>query len=106
MDPPNEQNEEHHEIPHDDILNAAVSEKDKKKRIRGIVRLKKIIKDKINGIRRPLNLNSRCQAIGPSAKDLQNYLGLQARTMVPINIKDWQSVPKSTRDNLWTDANV
>ena len=76
------------------------------KHTRGIVRLKKIIKDKIKGVKQVIKVNKKGQPIGKSAKDLQSYLGMQARTMVPINIKDWRSVPQTTLDNLWTDINV
>ena len=83
--------------------------KDKKKtqkQTRGIVRLTKIIADKIKGIKRHLRFNNRGQSIGTPNRELQCYLGMQAKTMVPINIDNWREVPKPILESLWKDVNV
>ena len=53
-----------------------------------------------------MKYNLRNHVVGDGAKDLQNYLVLQAHTRVPINIPDWRKVPPSINDNLWQDVNV
>ncbi|XP_062077886.1 uncharacterized protein LOC133782573 [Humulus lupulus] len=97
------------DVDHEEEDNNKENAEDKKKthkRTRGIVRLTKIIADKIKGIKRHLRFNSRGQSIGTPNRELQCYLGMQAKSMVPIDIDNWREVPKSILDSLWKDVNL
>ncbi|KAL6225265.1 hypothetical protein ACLB2K_004116 [Fragaria x ananassa] len=41
------------------------------------------------------------EEIGRAAKEMQSYIGVLARTKVPINVKDWRLVALSVKDNIW-----
>ncbi|RVW43644.1 hypothetical protein CK203_097059 [Vitis vinifera] len=44
--------------------------------------------------------------IGESAVHLTSYLGMLARTMVPIRYKTWHVVPKQLKDKLWNSIEM
>ncbi|XP_062115402.1 uncharacterized protein LOC133829664 isoform X2 [Humulus lupulus] len=91
----------------DDILSDDSNTQKKKKNrpSRGVVRLSKILADKIKGIKRHLKFNEKGKSIGTPNRELQCYLGMQAKTMVPITIDHWRHVPAVTLDDLWKDVN-
>ena len=43
---------------------------------------------------------------GPEAAELSTYIGVLARTSVPIVIRDWRLVPKDVKDMLWQCVQV
>ncbi|XP_062111135.1 uncharacterized protein LOC133822719 isoform X1 [Humulus lupulus] len=73
---------------------------------KGIVRLAKIIADKIKGIKINLRFNKRGPSIGTPERALQCYLGMQAKSMVSITYDNWHDVPAATLENFWKDVNL
>uniref|UniRef100_A0A803PU07 DUF4218 domain-containing protein n=1 Tax=Cannabis sativa TaxID=3483 RepID=A0A803PU07_CANSA len=94
--------EELEEFSSDDLA----TKKKKNRKTKGIVRLAKIIADKIKGIKMYLKFNKRGQSIGTPERALQCYLGMQAKSMVPITIDNWHDVPAATLENVWKDVNL
>ncbi|KAF4360333.1 hypothetical protein G4B88_012551 [Cannabis sativa] len=94
--------EELEEFSSDDLA----TKKKKNRKTKGIVRLPKIIADKIKGIKMYLKFNKRGQSIGTPERALQCYLGMQAKSMVPITIDNWHDVPAATLENVWKDVNL
>ena len=43
---------------------------------------------------------------GPEAVELSTYIGVLARTCVPIVIRDWRLVPNDVKDMLWQCVQV
>ena len=82
------------------------TKKKKRRQTKGIVRLAKIIADKIKGIKINLRFNKRGQSIGTPERALQCYLGMQAKSMVSITYDNWHDVPAATLENVWKDVNV
>ncbi|XP_062080344.1 uncharacterized protein LOC133785102 [Humulus lupulus] len=82
------------------------TKKKKSRQTKGIVRLAKIIVDKIKGIKINLRFNKRGQSIGTPKRALQYYLGMQAKSMVSITYDNWHDVPAATLENVWKDVNV
>lgn len=37
---------------------------------------------------------------------LQSYIGMLARTMIPIDIASWPKVEREVKENLWIDVQV
>ncbi|XP_062103563.1 uncharacterized protein LOC133814644 [Humulus lupulus] len=79
------------------------TKKKKSRQTKGIVRLEKIIADKIKEIKINLRFNKRGQSIGTPERALQCYLGMQAKSMVSITYDNWHDVPAATLENIWKD---
>ncbi|RVW89704.1 hypothetical protein CK203_047223 [Vitis vinifera] len=60
-----------------------------------------IIKNRSKGVKLSVKYNLDGIFIGESAVHLTSYLGVLARTMVPIRYKTWHVVPKQLKDKLW-----
>ncbi|RVW30053.1 hypothetical protein CK203_113444 [Vitis vinifera] len=76
-------------------------EKPIKRKYRGMTRKHMIIKNRSKGVKLPVKYNLDGIFIGESAVHLTSYLGVLARTMVPIRYKTWHVVPKQLKDKLW-----
>ncbi|KAJ1398686.1 Ulp1 protease family, C-terminal catalytic domain [Sesbania bispinosa] len=50
--------------------------------------------------------NNRDQPIDPNKTKFSSYLGLVAKTMVPITIDDWKTTPQHIKDSVWTDVTL
>ncbi|KAL6325287.1 hypothetical protein AAG906_023132 [Vitis piasezkii] len=60
-----------------------------------------LIKNRSKGIKLSIKYNLDGIFIGESVVHLTSYLGVLARTMVPITYKTWHVVPKELKDKLW-----
>ncbi|KAL6194620.1 hypothetical protein ACLB2K_035701 [Fragaria x ananassa] len=51
------------------------------------------------------NITGECDdhgtPVGPNAKDMQSYIGVLARTTVPIIFDDWRNVDDEYKDKIW-----
>ena len=65
-----------------------------------------IIKNRSKGVKLSVKYNLDGIFIGESAVHLTSYLGVLARTMVPIRYKTWHVVPKQLKDKLWDSIEV
>ena len=65
-----------------------------------------IIKNRSKGVKLPVKYNLDGIFIRESAVHLTSYLGVLARTMVPIRYKTWHVVPKQLKDKLWDSIEV
>ena len=81
-------------------------EKPIKRKYRGMTRKHMIIKNRSKGVKLPVKYNLDAIFIGESAVHLTSYLGVLARTMVPIRYKTWHVVPKQLKDKLWDSIEV
>lgn len=46
------------------------------------------------------------EPVGDTRQKLQSYIGMLARTMIPIDIESWPKVDRELKNNLWTDVEV
>ncbi|XP_028096032.1 uncharacterized protein LOC114295933 [Camellia sinensis] len=74
--------------------------KSKKRKGRGSTTLPGIIKAESSGVQKIIHYNEFGQPIGEV--QYPSYLGVLARTMVPIVYKDWHKVPKELKEKLWS----
>ena len=58
------------------------------------------------GVKLPVKYNLDGIFIRESAVHLTSYLGVLARTIVPIRYKTWHVVPKQLKDKLWDSIEV
>ena len=82
-------------------MDAEEGEKPTKKKHRGMTRKSMLIKNRSKGIKLSIKYNLDGIFIGESIVHLTSYLGVLARTMVPITYKTWHVVPKELKDKLW-----
>ena len=60
---------------------------------RGMTRKAMVIKNRSKGIKLIIKYNQDGIFVGDTSVHLTSYLGVLARTMVPIRYKDWRDVP-------------
>ncbi|XP_058201697.1 uncharacterized protein LOC131316371 isoform X2 [Rhododendron vialii] len=70
------------------------------RRGRGSTFLPDVIKDRSSGVRKVVKYNKRGQAIGETRAKYSSYLGVLARTMVPID-RTWKKVSDENKEMLW-----
>ncbi|KAH7849778.1 hypothetical protein Vadar_022857 [Vaccinium darrowii] len=70
------------------------------KRRRGSTFLPDVIKDRSSGERREVHYNKRGQTIGETKPKYSSWLGVLARTMVPID-REWKEVTNENKNKLW-----
>lgn len=81
-------------------------EKPIKRKYRGMARKHMIIKNRSKGVKLLVKYNLDGIFIGESVVHLTSYLGVLARTMVPIRYETWHVVPKQLKDKLWDSIEV
>ena len=74
-------------------MDADDGQKPIKKKSRGMTRKVMVIKNRSKGIKLLIKYNQDGIFVGDTSVHLTSYLGVLARTMVPIRYKDWQDVP-------------
>lgn len=73
----------------------------KKRKGRGSTTLPEITKNKSVGIRIVVQYDEQGRPVGKDQPKFVSYLGVLARTMVPVIHKDWHHVPDDLKDKLW-----
>ncbi|XP_040374653.1 uncharacterized protein LOC121052830 [Rosa chinensis] len=68
---------------------------------RGMVTMNKITRRLIRAKKLKVNSNADGEPIGKAAKEMQSYIGVLARTKIPISINDWRNVPLDEKDKIW-----
>ncbi|KAL6349880.1 hypothetical protein AAG906_001767 [Vitis piasezkii] len=71
------------------------------KKNRGTTRKSMIIRNRNRGIKLVIKYNADGIYVGESYVHLTSYLGVLARTMVPIRYNTWRDVPEQLKDKLW-----
>ncbi|RVW67500.1 hypothetical protein CK203_063103 [Vitis vinifera] len=72
-----------------------------KRRCRGITRKSMIIKNRSKGVKLVIKYNPDGIYVGQASVHLTSFLGVLARTMVPIRYNSWRDVPIQVKNNLW-----
>ena len=77
-----------------------------KRNYRGMTQKCTIIKNRSRGIKLLIKYNKDGIFVGDASVHLTSYLGVLARTMVPIRYRDWRDVPIQLKDKLWDAIKV
>ena len=77
-----------------------------KRRCRGIPRNYMIIKNQSRGVKLVIKYNPDGIYVGQASMHLTSFLGVLARTMVPIRYNNWRNVPIQVKNNLWDTIEV
>ncbi|KAJ1409137.1 hypothetical protein SESBI_23031 [Sesbania bispinosa] len=71
---------------------------------RGRTILKDVAKAKKENRKFEVGWYNKDQPIDPNKAKFASYLGLVAKTMVPITIDDWKTTPQHIKDKVWNDV--
>lgn len=70
---------------------------------RGVSTIHKVVVKKARGKKYKVRYNECGVPIGTTRKTLQSYIGMLARTMIPINISNWPGVNPDLKTKLWCE---
>ena len=87
-------------------MDADDGQKPIKKKSRGMTRKVMVIKNRRKGIKLLIKYNQDGIFVGDTSVHLTIYLGVLARTMVPVRYKDWRDVPIQLKEKLWDSIEV
>lgn len=93
----------------DSVQETVTSSESTKKRLgaaRGVSALHKVLVKKARGKKFKIRYNEFGVPIGNTRKTLQSYIGMLARTMIPIDISNWTKVDADVKAKLWDDVKV
>ncbi|RVW24082.1 hypothetical protein CK203_091324 [Vitis vinifera] len=76
------------------------------KKYRGTTRKSMIIRNRNRGIKLVIKYNVDGIYVRESSVHLTSYLGVLARTMVPIRYNTWRDVPEQLKDKLWDSIEI
>ena len=79
---------------------------EKVKRKRGPITMPRVVKSRSHGEVKEVTYNRRGQSLGEVNTEMQSYLGVISRTTVPINFKNWLSVPEELKNKIWIQIKV
>lgn len=78
----------------------------RKKVPRGATQMKGLTLMANEGKQLAVNYNSYNQPIDKNSEKLASYVGAKVRQHIPIDIKNWRSVPTNLKENIWIDVKV
>ncbi|KAI5335952.1 hypothetical protein L3X38_026086 [Prunus dulcis] len=68
---------------------------------RGINTMSRVVKRKIQKIKPVVEYNKSGRPHGKAAIEMQSYIGVFARTRVPLMDKKWTQLPKDLKKHIW-----
>ncbi|PRQ24318.1 putative transposase, Ptta/En/Spm, plant [Rosa chinensis] len=66
----------------------------------------RIVRQKLLGVRKNVEYNEKGQPHGKAAKEMQSYIGVLARTKIPITIPTWKKVDAESKNKLWESVEL
>ncbi|PRQ35394.1 putative transposase, Ptta/En/Spm, plant [Rosa chinensis] len=76
---------------------------------RGMITMSLITNRLIRGKKLTVKFNDKGEPVGKVANEMKSYIGVLARTKIPISIPDWRDVDPDEKEKIWesiTDAFV
>ncbi|CAL2228595.1 unnamed protein product [Prunus armeniaca] len=67
----------------------------------GINTMPCVVKRKLQKIKPVIEYNKRGKPYGPTHTQMQSYIGVLARSRVPIVDKKWTEIPKDIKERIW-----
>lgn len=96
--------------PHSESTQATITTTESVKRKSGgprsVCAMYKVVKKKALGKKIKVTYNELGVPNGSTRHTLQSYVGMIARSMVPIDIESWPHVSSELKQKLWTDVQV
>ncbi|VVA41500.1 PREDICTED: PRUPE_6G193600, partial [Prunus dulcis] len=68
---------------------------------RGMSTMPRVVKKKLQKLRPIVEYNKRGKGIGQAHSEMQSYIGVLARSRVPLVDKKWSEIPKDIKEQIW-----
>ncbi|CAL9005254.1 unnamed protein product [Prunus brigantina] len=68
---------------------------------RGMSTMPRVVKRKLQKIKPIVEYNKRGKGIGQAHSEMQSYIGVLARSRVPLVDKKWAEIPKDIKEQIW-----
>ncbi|CAL2266273.1 unnamed protein product [Prunus armeniaca] len=68
---------------------------------RGMSTMPRVVKRKLQKIKQVVEYNKRGKGCGPAHTEMQSYIGVLARSRVPLVDKKWAEIPKDIKEQIW-----
>ncbi|CAL9005405.1 unnamed protein product [Prunus brigantina] len=68
---------------------------------RGMSIMPRVVKRKLQKIKPIIEYNKRGKGIGQAHSEMQSYIGVLARSRVPLVDKKWAEIPKDIKEQIW-----
>ncbi|CAL8087264.1 unnamed protein product [Prunus armeniaca] len=68
---------------------------------RGMSTMPRVVKRKLQKIKQVVEYNKRGKGCGPAHTEMQSYIGVLARSRVPLVDKKWAEIPKDIKVQIW-----
>ncbi|CAL2257583.1 unnamed protein product [Prunus armeniaca] len=68
---------------------------------RGMSTMPRVVKRKFQKIKPVVEYNKRGKGCGPAHTEMQSYIGVLARSRVPLVDKKWAEIPKDIKEQIW-----
>lgn len=73
---------------------------------RGVSSMYKLVVKKAQGKKTKVRCNELGVPVGHARHALQSYVGMLARTMIPIDVPNWPNVAAELKEKMWLDIQV
>ncbi|KAI5335281.1 hypothetical protein L3X38_025414 [Prunus dulcis] len=68
---------------------------------RGMSTMPRVVKRKLQKLRPIVEYNKRGKGIGQAHSEMQSYIGVLARSRVPLVDKKWSQIPNDIKEQIW-----
>ncbi|KAI5316389.1 hypothetical protein L3X38_036096 [Prunus dulcis] len=68
---------------------------------RGMSTMPRVVKRKLQKLRPIIEYNKRGKGIGQAHSEMQSYIGVLARSRVPLVDMKWSQIPKDVKEQIW-----
>ncbi|ONH95177.1 hypothetical protein PRUPE_7G055100 [Prunus persica] len=68
---------------------------------RGMSTMPRVVKRKLQKLRPIVEYNKRGKGVGQAHIEMQSYIGVLARSRIPLVDKKWSQIPKDIKEQIW-----
>ncbi|KAI5343922.1 hypothetical protein L3X38_011798 [Prunus dulcis] len=79
---------------------------DSKSTGRGMSTMPRVVKRKLQKLRPIVEYNKMGKGIGQAHIEMQSYIGVLARSRVPLVDKKWSQIPKDVKEQIWEAVDI
>ncbi|KAI5323428.1 hypothetical protein L3X38_032500 [Prunus dulcis] len=73
---------------------------------RGMSTMPRVVKRKLQKLRPIVEYNKMGKGIGQAHIEMQSYIGVLARSRVPLVDKKWSQIPKDVKEQIWEEVDM
>ncbi|KAI5350837.1 hypothetical protein L3X38_003728 [Prunus dulcis] len=73
---------------------------------RGMSTMPRVVKRKLHKLRSIVEYNKRGKGIGQAHSEMQSYIGVLARSRIPLVDMKWAQIPKDIKEQIWEAVDI